>query len=108
MKINDKDPFYIMAKYRRENGEGAMNLLLGSGYWGMARHLNYTFEVLTFLIWSLPLKTEFLVVYFPTIFLVFLLWSRMSRDEVRCLLKYHQSWIQHTNRVPYLLIPGVY
>jgi hypothetical protein len=29
MKINEKDPFYIVSKYRRETGEGATNLLLG-------------------------------------------------------------------------------
>lgn len=29
MKINDKDPFYIVAKYRKDTGEGATNLLLG-------------------------------------------------------------------------------
>lgn len=32
MKINDKDPFYIVAKFRRETGEGAVNLLLGGLY----------------------------------------------------------------------------
>ncbi|KAI6190684.1 7-dehydrocholesterol reductase [Aphelenchoides bicaudatus] len=108
MKINDKDPYYVLAKYRRETGEGATNLLLGSGFYGSARHLNYTFEFFSFLAWTLPLRFEYPVAYFPVLFLLLLLLGRMSRDELRCLLKYHQNWIQYTNRVPYLLIPHVY
>ncbi|KAI6207293.1 7-dehydrocholesterol reductase [Aphelenchoides fujianensis] len=108
MKINDQDPFFIVAKFRRETGEGATNLLLGSGFWGVARHLNYTAEWLSFAFWTPPVQTTALVAYFPLLFLALLLLNRVSRDEVRCLLKYHQNWIQYTNRVPFRLVPGVY
>lgn len=82
--------------------------IVGSGWWGTARHLNYTFEILTFFIWSLPLRLDYLIGYLPVAFLTLLLLGRMSRDECRCLLKYHHNWIQYTNRVPFQLIPRVY
>lgn len=81
--------------------------ILGSGYWGKARHLNYTTEFLTFLTWTLPTKFESIATYFPVIFLVILLFGRMQRDEIRCLVKYTYHWLQYVARVPYLIIPGV-
>ncbi|KAI6189128.1 7-dehydrocholesterol reductase [Aphelenchoides besseyi] len=107
VKFNGKDPFYIVAKFRKETGEGATNLLIGSGFWGVARHLNYTGEILSFTLWTLPLQMQS-VAYFPLLFLILLLWNRISSDELRCLLKYHQNWIQYTNKVPYRLLPSIY
>lgn len=107
-KIWGKDPFFINAKYRRENGEASTNLLLGSGWWCFSRHLNYLTEWLTFLFWTLIQgKTTFLT-YLPLIFLATFLYLRMKRDETRCLAKYGQYWLQYTNRVPFLLIPNIY
>ncbi|VDM39243.1 unnamed protein product, partial [Toxocara canis] len=107
-KIWGKDPYFITAKFKRDNGEVATNLILGSGWWGLSRHLNYAIEWLTFASWSiLPGSTTFLH-YLPLIFLAIFLWTRMMRDESRCLAKYGHSWIQHTNRVPFLLIPSLY
>lgn len=106
-KIGNKDPFYIEAKYRKENGELGTELLLGSGYWGKARHLNYSTEFITFLVWTLLTKFESPVNYFPVIFLVILLIVRMKYDEIRCLVKYTYHWLQYVERVPYKIIPGV-
>uniref|UniRef100_A0A915EBK7 7-dehydrocholesterol reductase n=1 Tax=Ditylenchus dipsaci TaxID=166011 RepID=A0A915EBK7_9BILA len=63
IKIGNKDPFYIIAKYRKESGEGGTQLLLGSGYWGICRHFNYTTEWLSFMLWTLTLPDFFLPVF---------------------------------------------
>ncbi|KAF7637270.1 hypothetical protein Mgra_00003236 [Meloidogyne graminicola] len=106
LKIDGKDPFYICARYRREGGEMGTTLLLGSGYWALCRHPNYVAEFCTFLFWTLP-WTEPLI-YLPLVVLFLILWWRMRRDEIRCSIKYGQFWIQHCQRVPHLLIPGIY
>uniref|UniRef100_A0A1I7RX35 7-dehydrocholesterol reductase n=1 Tax=Bursaphelenchus xylophilus TaxID=6326 RepID=A0A1I7RX35_BURXY len=108
MKVDGKDPFYINAKYRKEGGEAAVNILLGSGYWGRARHFNYATEVLSFLFWTLPTRIDFFVAYLPVLFLAAFLWFRANRDEFRCLMKYQHHWIQYTNKVRYQFLPSIY
>uniref|UniRef100_A0A914YHL8 7-dehydrocholesterol reductase n=1 Tax=Panagrolaimus superbus TaxID=310955 RepID=A0A914YHL8_9BILA len=107
IKINDKDPYFLAAKYKNESGETAVNLLLGSGYFRSSRHLNYTTEFLTFLTWSSLQKNPNLFTYFSPAFLLIILYARMSRDELRCYAKYNQYWVQYCHKVPYLFIPGV-
>jgi hypothetical protein len=120
-----KDPYYICAKFRRENGETGTGLLLGmrsvlehlshslslvwiigSGYWSLCRHPNYAAEMCTFLFWTLPWTDP--IVYLPFVLLCGLLWWRMRRDELRCSIKYGQFWSQHCQKVPHLLLPGIY
>ncbi|MFH4977139.1 hypothetical protein AB6A40_003848 [Gnathostoma spinigerum] len=108
MKIWGRDPFFISAKYRRENGDTAVNFLLGSGWWGMSRHLNYLSEWITFLSWTMLQNKSTFLSYLPLLFLAVVLIFRISRDEVRCLAKYGGTWVNYCNRVPYLLIPAVY
>ncbi|CAD5226357.1 unnamed protein product [Bursaphelenchus okinawaensis] len=108
MKIDGKDPFYIVAKYRKEGGEAATNILLGSGYWGKARHFNYATEILSFTCWTLVVRWDFMVGYIPVLFLVGFLWLRANRDEFRCLLKYQHHWMQYTNKVRYQFFPSIY
>lgn len=108
IKVNGgKDPFYINAKYRNESGETGVGLLLGSGYWGMVRHPNYVFEMLSFLAWTLSLGRLSIYGYVPVLLLAALLYVRTARDEARCLAKYGHYWIQHCNRVPHQFIPGI-
>lgn len=124
MKIRKSDPYYITAKYRKDNGEISQNLLLGkrargasthhptilgSGYWGTARHLNYTTEFFTFLAWTLPLKLPLAILaYLPVVVVAFILYKRTTSTEIRCLAKYGQQWMQYANKVPNVLLPGVY
>uniref|UniRef100_A0A9J2P6T4 7-dehydrocholesterol reductase n=1 Tax=Ascaris lumbricoides TaxID=6252 RepID=A0A9J2P6T4_ASCLU len=108
VKVWGKDPFFISAKFKRDNGEVGTNLLLGSGWWGLSRHLNYAVEWLTFASWTiLPGSLTFLH-YLPLTFLAIFLWMRMVQDESRCLAKYGHGWIQYKNRVPFLIIPSLY
>jgi hypothetical protein len=81
-------------------------LFIGSGWWGWSRHAHYTTEFGTFICWTLLTNTRQWLPYFPLLFLLLLLIDRMYRDEMRCLAKYGQCWLQYCNRVPYLLLPG--
>ena len=108
IKINDMDPYFLAARYKNESGETTVNLLLGSGYFKSCRHLNYTTEFFTFLTWSLLQKTPNLFSYFSPVFLLLILSIRISRDELRCLAKYNQYWLQYCNKVQYRIIPGVF
>ncbi|VDK49083.1 unnamed protein product [Anisakis simplex] len=108
VKVWGKDPFFITAKYKRDNGEVTTNLLLGSGWWGLSRHLNYAFEWLTFALWTILCGSTTFLHYVPLIYLAAFLWMRMIQDETRCLAKYGHGWLQYTNRVPFLIIPSMY
>ncbi|KAI1723917.1 ergosterol biosynthesis ERG4/ERG24 family domain-containing protein [Ditylenchus destructor] len=108
VKIANKDPFYITARYRKDNGELGTQLLLGSGYFGICRHFNHTTEIVTFLLWTLVLPKFYYTGFIPVIFLLILLYGRMHRDEMRCLAKYSHYWLQYTSKVKYLVLPGLY
>ncbi|KAK6109049.1 Uncharacterized protein BM_BM1723 [Brugia malayi] len=108
MKIWGEDPFFITAKYRRNNGEIASNLLLGSGWWGLCRHPNYFCEWLTFACWTILQGTNAFFTCFPLLFLTCHLYLRLKHDELRCLAKYGPYWLQYRNRVKCLLIPSLF
>ncbi|VDD95227.1 unnamed protein product [Enterobius vermicularis] len=80
----------------------------GSGWWCFSRHLNYLMEWLSFVFWTLIQGESTFLSYLPLVFLGVFLYFRMRRDEMRCLAKYGQYWLQYTNRVPFLLVPNVY
>lgn len=99
---------FIRAKYKDHSGKEKNSLLLISGLWGVARHLNYTFEIATSVFWCLPglwLGIQPLL-YIP--FIVILLLHRIFRDEEKCETKYGPFWAQYCEKVPYRLIPNIF
>jgi len=102
--LTAKTRFDVCVRYKKESGDNAIALLLGSGYWGMARHPNYTAEFCTFLAWTLPWTRP--AAFLPLCLLAAILWIRMRRDELRCQSLYGQCWSQHCAKVPYLLFTG--
>lgn len=99
----------ILASYRTTDGETRQNLLLVSGYWGLARHFHYVPELTVALAWSLPAgTTQWLIPYFYFIFLAILLTDRARRDDLRCEAKYGPAWEEYRKRVPYRIVPGIY
>ncbi|RWS12313.1 7-dehydrocholesterol reductase-like protein [Dinothrombium tinctorium] len=98
----------INAVYTDENNKKVQTVLLASGFWGWARHLNYTFEFGVFLCWSLPASFESPIPYFPLFILLALLIHRVFRDENKCRIKYGEYWEEYCQLVPYRLIPYVY
>jgi len=83
------------------------NLLLTDGWWGKARKINYTFEILSTLCWCLPAGFNSPIPYYYLIYIIILLIHRTYRDEIRCSHKYGKQWLSYKRQVPYLYIPGL-
>merc|ERR1712109_377799 len=45
---------FIQVEYKTHDGKKKKSKLLTSGFWGMSRHMNYVFELMLALSWSLP------------------------------------------------------
>ena len=84
------------------------SLLLVSGWWGMARHMNYFGDLLMGLAWCLPCLFASPLPYFYIIYFTVLLVHRERRDHDMCAVRYGQDWEAYCTRVPYRLIPGIY
>jgi len=82
--------------------------LLVSGWWGVARHLNYTGDIVMAWTWALTCGFGSPVPYAYPVFLTLLLLHRERRDERSCRLKYGPDWDCYCQRVPYRLIPKIY
>ncbi len=103
-----KVPRVTRAKYQTELGETKENLLLSSGWWGIARHFHYVPEITAAFLWSVPALFTHFSPYFYVCFLTILLLDRTQRDDVRCAQKYGQSWQQYCQYVPYKMMPFIY
>lgn len=100
-----KKPTLTVARYVTGTGEKKSNLLLASGWWGVARHFHYVPEILSAFFWSVPaLFTNFLP-YFYLLFLTILIVDRAFRDDRRCANKYGDDWKKYCGMVPYKMIP---
>jgi 7-dehydrocholesterol reductase len=107
-RVWGKPPEIVRAHYTTADGREHENLLLASGYWGVARHFHYVPEILLALAWSLPAGFDHFVPYFYVVFLTILLLDRAVRDDKRCRTKYGAAWDEYCARVPYKVIPGVF
>lgn len=101
-------PVLIHAYYRTRDGAERENLLLASGFWGLARHFHYVPELLLALAWTLPAGFTHALPYAYFVFLFILLVDRAGRDDRRCAAKYGDAWSRYRRAVPYKIIPGVY
>ncbi|KAJ3022912.1 hypothetical protein HKX48_004956 [Thoreauomyces humboldtii] len=82
--------------------------LLVSGWWGLARHINYTGDWLMALSWCLTTGFGTPFTYFYAIYFGILLIHREHRDEQSCRKKYGADWEVYRQRVPARFIPGVW
>lgn len=103
-----RPPVLMTARYRTGDGQERENLLLASGWWGVARHFHYVPEILLALAWSLPAGFDNYVPYFYVTFLTILLFDRAGRDEVRCSTKYGADWDRYRAKVRWRIVPFVY
>lgn len=83
-------------------------LLLTSGWWGLARHLNYFGDLLMGLAWCLPAGLARPVPYFYIVYFSGLLLHRERRDHGMCVQKYGEDWEVYCRKVPWRIIPGLY
>ena len=109
-----RPPVYVEAQYVVRNPDGSettrSSLLLACGFWGIARHFHYAFELTAAWSWCLlanPWKNGALPLFYAT-FLTILLAERAKRDERKCQKKYGKYYEQYSEKVPYLIIPGLY
>ncbi len=100
-----RKPLTTRAVYTTTTGEVKENLLLASGWWGVARHFHYVPELLGAFCWTVPALFLNVTPYFYFIFLTVLLFDRAFRDDARCLNKYGKDWMTYCQLVPYKIIP---
>jgi 7-dehydrocholesterol reductase len=103
-----RPPEMITCSYVTQDGTVRQNRLLASGWWGVARHMNYTGDLILSLCYSLACGFDYMFPYFYFLFLSVLLVHRCLRDEDRCRHKYGNYWREYCDRVPYRLIPKVW
>jgi len=82
--------------------------LLTSGFWGMARHVNYLGDWMMALAWGLLCGFGSAIPYFYPAWFAFLLITRERRDDRWCAKKYGADWDRYRSAVPWRIIPGVY
>ena len=80
--------------------------LLVSGWWGMARKINYTGDWMMGLAWCLCCGDISPVAYFYSIYFGVLLVHRAGRDDHACKMKYGTDWIEYKKKVPGCFVPG--
>jgi 7-dehydrocholesterol reductase len=99
---------FVSASYIDDFGKNKKSILLASGFWAITRHMNYTFELMSALVWSLPALIASPIPYFYFIFLLILLTHRTVRDDNKCSKKYGIYWREYRKIVKYQMIPGIY
>ncbi|MBN1629800.1 MAG: DUF1295 domain-containing protein [Thermoleophilia bacterium] len=85
------------------------NALLYSGFWGMARHVNYLGEILQAIGLTLVLgyPGRWVAWVYP-LYYVALFLGRERADERRCAAKYGELWTEYKERVPRRIVPWLY
>jgi delta14-sterol reductase len=87
---------------------GRGSLLLYSGWWGLARHMNYLGDLMMGLAWCLPALFGSPLPYFYIFYFTILLVHRERRDNDMCAVRYGADWEEYRQRVPYRIVPGLY
>uniref|UniRef100_T1IPN0 7-dehydrocholesterol reductase n=1 Tax=Strigamia maritima TaxID=126957 RepID=T1IPN0_STRMM len=101
------NPKFIRAEYEI-NGKKVTTRLLISGFWGVCRHLNYVFEIASYVVWSIPGYNLGILPLACPIFLIILTTHRTFRDDDKCLKKYGVAWEQYCKIVKYKMIPFIF
>ncbi|KAJ1902350.1 erg24, C-14 sterol reductase [Kickxella alabastrina] len=103
-RTNPNDPKVQHLKYiTTESG----SRLLISGWWGAARHINYTGDWMLGLAQCLATGMNTPMTYFFSGYFLVLLVHRNYRDEHKCHEKYKKDWDKYCEIVPYMFIPYV-
>ncbi|EKX51861.1 ergosterol biosynthesis ERG4/ERG24 family [Guillardia theta CCMP2712] len=82
--------------------------LIVSGWWGLARKINYTGDWFFGLSWSLFTGFGSILTYFYPIYFAALLAHRAWRDDHACSLKYGADWKKFKEMVPYVFFPWLF
>lgn len=82
--------------------------LLVDGWYGYARKIHYTADVVMGLCWGMNCGFTHLLPYFYVAFFSGMIFHRNVRDQERCAIKYGKAWDAYLKIVKYAFIPGVY
>lgn len=104
-RTNPNDPSLKHLKFI-ETQSGSK--LLVTGWWGIARHINYLGDWLIGWAWCLPTGFRTPIPYFYVAYFAVLLIHRDRRDEAKCVRKYGADWERYKKAVPSRIIPGIY
>eukprot|EP00817_Percolomonadidae_sp_ATCC50343_P007506 CAMPEP_0117429102 /NCGR_PEP_ID=MMETSP0758-20121206/8674_1 /TAXON_ID=63605 /ORGANISM="Percolomonas cosmopolitus, Strain AE-1 (ATCC 50343)" /LENGTH=125 /DNA_ID=CAMNT_0005215851 /DNA_START=698 /DNA_END=1072 /DNA_ORIENTATION=- len=72
--------------------------LLVSGWWGIARKINYLGDILIAISMTAASGYTFVVPHLYPIYLTLLLIDRARRDNARCQVKHKEAWTEYCNR----------
>jgi delta14-sterol reductase len=104
-RTNPQDPSVKHIEYIETK---AGSRLMVSGWWGVARHINYLGDWIMAWAWCLPTGFGTPITYFYVVYFAILLIHRDRRDEAKCVAKYGADWERYRKRVPYRFLPGIY
>ena len=79
-----------------------------SGWWGMARKINYSGDWTMGFGWCLLTGFAHIIPYFYAVYFFILLIHRAYRDKGANQHKYGDDWTAYETLVPYMFIPGVW
>lgn len=94
------NPTYIKTKHGSK--------LLTGGWWGLARKIHYTADLVMALSWGLITGFDSYIPYFYVAFFSAVLVHRVGRDHVRCKEKYGADFDEYCRQVPYVFIPFIF
>ena len=103
-----KDPQHLSVRHLTSLQTKRGTQLLYSGWWGIARHINYTGDWMMGLAWCLACGHACIIPYFYAAYFAVLLMHRERRDDAACAQKYGRDWQQYKRLVPWRLVPHVY
>jgi hypothetical protein len=129
-KISPQDRSVFFGLLQQETLPNSSNRILCSGFWGIARHVNYLGEIIQSVALTLPglilhwqsfsqatpsptihllitLCLPLLSILYP-LFYILLFISRQIDDDRVCSVKYGALWEQYCRRVPWRIFPGVW
>ena len=90
---------------------GSRGRILVSGWWGVARHVNYLGEIIQAVALALPawVATGSYMPWLYPLYYVLLFVPRALDDDAQCRAKYgDRLWGEYVRRVPWLIVPGVW
>lgn len=98
----------LKVSYRTKDGVEHQSMLLYSGWWGIARHVNYMGDLILSYSMCATCGFQNLLPWTYAIFMTILLVHRCWRDEERCSKKYGKYWDVYCAKVKWAMIPGIY
>jgi protein-S-isoprenylcysteine O-methyltransferase Ste14 len=103
-----KPQMTIWGKPARHIETSTGSLLLISGWWGLARHVNYLGDLAMGAAWCLLCGFDHPLPYLYFGYLFVLLLHRERRDNRICQTKYGADWDEYRARVRYRIVPLIY